>query len=120
MENEQIVQHAAALGEAVIGPALRRFAETHASVGEVRGTGVFWAIELVKDRQTREPLAPYGGSSPEMSQLVAACKSRGLLPFANFNRIHVVPPCNTSVEETQTGLAILDTVLDIADGFATT
>jgi taurine--2-oxoglutarate transaminase len=55
-----------------------------------------------------------------MNQLVAACKSRGLLPFANFNRIHVVPPCNTSVEETQTGLAILDTVLDIADGFATT
>jgi len=55
-----------------------------------------------------------------MNQLMAASKSRGLLPFANFNRIHVVPPCNTSVEETQRGLAILDTVLDIADGFATT
>ena len=118
MENEQIVQHAAALGETVIGPALRGFTERHRSVGEVRGKGVFWAIELVKDRQTREPLAPYGGSSPEMNQLVAACKSRGLLPFANFNRIHVVPPCNTSVEDTQKGLAVLDAVLDIADGFA--
>ncbi len=75
MENEQIVKHAAALGETVIGPALRGFAERHPSVGEVRGKSVFWAIELVKDRQTREPLAPYGGSSPEMNQLVAACKS---------------------------------------------
>jgi len=118
MENEQIIQHAERLGETVIGPALRGFAENHVSVGEVRGTGVFWAIELVKDRKTREPLAPYGGSSPEMNQLMAASKSRGLLPFANFNRIHVVPPCNTSVEDTQKGLAILDTVLDIADGFA--
>ncbi|WP_426979927.1 hypothetical protein ACQCSU_12550 [Pseudarthrobacter sp. O4] len=52
-----------------------------------------------------------------MNRLEAACKSRGLLPFANFNCIHVVPPCNTSVENTKTGLAILDEVLDIADAY---
>ncbi len=115
MEREGIVEHAAFLGETVIGPALAGFAERHASVGEVRGTGVFWAIELVRDRTTREPLAPYGGSSPVMNELVAACKSKGLLPFANFNRIHVVPPCNTSVQDTEAGLAILDEVLEIAD-----
>ena len=118
MEREGMVQHAASLGTDVIGPALAGFAERHQSVGEVRGRGVFWAIELVRDRATREPLAPYGSSSPEMNQLVAACKSRGLIPFANFNRIHVVPPCNVSVEDARTGLAILDEVLDIADTFA--
>ena len=118
MSNEDMVDHAAALGTDVIGPALAGFAERHQSVGEVRGTGVFWAIELVKDRTTREPLAPYGSSSPEMNQLITACKKRGLLPFANFNRIHVVPPCNTSVEDATKGLEILDKVLDIADGFA--
>ncbi|MFJ6078813.1 aspartate aminotransferase family protein [Pseudarthrobacter sp. NPDC092419] len=118
MEDERMVEHAAALGETVIGPALEGFAKRHRSIGEVRGVGVFWAIELVRNRETREPLAPYGGSSPEMNQLVAACKTRGLLPFANFNRIHVVPPCNTSVADTKAGLAILDEVLDIADGFA--
>lgn len=118
MEREGMVQHAASLGTDVIGPALAGFAERHQSVGEVRGRGVFWAIELVKDRATREPLAPYGSSSTEMNQLVAACKSRGLIPFANFNRIHVVPPCNISVEDARTGLAILDEVLDIADTFA--
>jgi taurine--2-oxoglutarate transaminase len=116
MDREGIVEHAALLGETVIGPALASFAERHKSVGEVRGKGVFWAIELVRDRSTREPLAPYGASSPEMNQLVAACKSRGLIPFANFNRIHVVPPCNISVEDLRAGLAILDQVLDIADG----
>ncbi|AIY02000.1 hypothetical protein ART_2401 [Arthrobacter sp. PAMC 25486] len=117
METEDMVGHAAKLGADVIGPALAGFAERHQSVGEVRGTGVFWAIELVKDRKTREPLAPYGASSPEMNQLIAACKTRGLLPFANFNRIHVVPPCNISIDDINQGLAILDEVLDIADGF---
>ncbi|MGR0160485.1 aspartate aminotransferase family protein [Paenarthrobacter nitroguajacolicus] len=118
MEREGIVQHAASLGTDVIGPALAGFAQRHRSVGEVRGLGVFWALELVKNRATREPLAPYGSSSPEMNQLVAACKSRGLIPFANFNRIHVVPPCNISVEDARAGLGILDEVLDMADTFA--
>jgi taurine--2-oxoglutarate transaminase len=116
MEDEGMVEHAAELGRSVIGPALAGFAERHVSVGEVRGTGVFWAIELVKDRETREPLAPYGSSSGEMNQLLAACKERGLLPFGNFNRIHVVPPCNTSAADTEAGLGILDEVLEIADG----
>lgn len=53
-----------------------------------------------------------------MNQLAAECKSRGLLPFSNFNRIHVVPPCNTRVEDVRAGLTILDEVLTIADGFA--
>ncbi|WOH18315.1 aspartate aminotransferase family protein [Paenarthrobacter sp. GOM3] len=118
MEREGMVQHAESLGTDVIGPALAGFVERHRSVGEVRGRGVFWAIELVRNRATREPLAPYGSSSPEMNQLVAACKSRGLIPFANFNRIHVVPPCNISVEDARAGLAILDEVLDLADTFA--
>jgi len=86
-------------------------------VGEVRGTGAFWAIEFVKNRETREPLAPYGGSSPAMNELIAACKERGLLPFANFNRIHVVPPLNITEEEARTGLGILDEVMAIADGY---
>lgn len=115
MRDEGIVENAAQLGADVFGPGLAKLQEKHRSVGEVRGTGVFWAIELVRDRQTREPLAPYGASSPEMNELIAACRTRGLLPFANFNRIHVVPPLNISVEDANRGLAILDAVLEIAD-----
>lgn len=77
----------------------------------MRGTGVFWAIELVSDRTTREPLAPYGGTSPAMGALLAACTSGGLLPFANFNRVHAVPPLTVSAEEAREGLAIIDAAL---------
>ena len=71
---------------------------------------MFWALDLVSDRATREPLAPYGGTSPAMAQLQAECKARGYLPFANFNRLHVVPPCTVSDDEVAEGLAILDEV----------
>jgi taurine---2-oxoglutarate transaminase len=115
MEDEDMVAHAAHIGETVIGPGLRDLAARHPSVGEVRGLGVFWAIELVANQETREPLAPYGGSSPAMNAVLAECKSRGLLPFANFNRIHACPPCNVSEAEVAEGLAILDAALDVAD-----
>ena len=108
MVEEKIVENAREIGENVLGPGLAELAKNHKVIGEVRGLGVFWALELVKDRATREMLAPYGGTSPAMSELVTACKSRGLMPFTNFNRLHVVPPCNISVAEAEEGLAILD------------
>jgi taurine--2-oxoglutarate transaminase len=115
MKDEHIIENAARIGRDVLGPGLRELAERHASVGEVRGMGVFWAVELVRDRQTREPLAPYGGTSPAMNALVAACKDQGLLPFTNFNRLHVVPPCTVSETEAKEGLSILDQALTVAD-----
>ncbi|NDK90023.1 aspartate aminotransferase family protein [Gordonia desulfuricans] len=119
MEDEQIVENAATIGAEVIGPGLRELADRHPSVGEVRGVGVFWAVELVADRATREPLAPYGSSSPAMTETIAACKSAGLLPFANYNRIHVVPPCTVTADEARAGLEILDRALDVADRHVT-
>ena len=119
MEDERMVANAARIGEQVLGPALREMAGRHPSVGEVRGLGVFWAVELVSDPATREPLAPYGGSSPAMNAVVAECKSGGLLPFANFNRIHVCPPCNVTDAEIAEGLAILDGALSVADQHVT-
>ncbi|MFC1410131.1 aspartate aminotransferase family protein [Streptacidiphilus sp. N1-12] len=118
MAEEGIVEHARHLGETVIGPGLRELADRHPSIGEVRGLGVFWALELVKDRATREPLTPYNAAGPAaapMAELAAACKRRGLWPFVNMNRLHVVPPCNSSGAEVKEGLAILDEVLALAD-----
>ncbi|WP_446223276.1 aspartate aminotransferase family protein [Nocardia sp. IBHARD005] len=115
MTEERIVDNAADIGARVIGPGLRELAQRHPSIGEVRGLGVFWALELVRDRTTREPLAPYGGTSPAMNELVAACRAGGLLPFVNFNRLHVVPPCVITEAETKEGLAILDQALTVAD-----
>lgn len=119
MEDEGMVANAARIGEQVLGPGLRELAQRHPSVGEVRGLGVFWAVELVANPATREPLAPYGGSSPAMNAVLGACKAGGLLPFANFNRIHVCPPCNVSDAEAAEGLAILDQALEVADQHVT-
>jgi taurine--2-oxoglutarate transaminase len=115
MKEEGIVENAKRIGDDVLGPGLRELAERHKVIGEVRGLGVFWALDLVTDRATREPLAPYGGSSPAMTELVAECKKRGLLPFTNFNRLHAVPPCNVSDAEAKDGLAILDEVFAVVD-----
>ena len=113
MKEERIVENAATIGETVIGPELKKLKEKHKLIGEVRGLGVFWALDLVKDRATKEPLAPYGGTSPAMTTLVSECKKRGLMPFTNFNRLHIVPPCNITSEEANKGLAIIDEALGL-------
>lgn len=120
MEEERVVENAAHLGETLIGPALRELAERHPSVGEVRGLGMFWALELVKDKATREPLTPYnaaGEANAPMAAFGAAAKKNGLWPFINMNRTHVVPPCNVTEAEAKEGLAALDEALTVADGY---
>jgi len=118
MAEEGIVENAKHIGETVLGPGLRELAERHPSIGEVRGLGVFWALDLVKNRETREPMVPYnasGAANAPMAELAAACKQRGLWPFVNMNRFHVVPPCTVTEEEAKTGLAILDEALTLTD-----
>ncbi len=117
MKEEDVIGNARRVGSQVLGPGLADIAERHPVVGEVRGTAVFWALDLVSSRETREMLAPYGRSSEAMDALVAACKSRGLMPFTNYNRLHVVPPCTVSDEEAKEGLAILDEALTVADAY---
>ncbi|HEY3528781.1 MAG TPA: aspartate aminotransferase family protein [Nocardioides sp.] len=117
-KEERIVEHARDMGTQVIGPELARIAENHPSVGEVRGLGMFWAVELVRDRETHEPLVPFnaaGEDAKPMGELAAACKERGMWPFIHFNRLHVVPPCTTSEDELREGLAVLDEALKVAD-----
>ena len=86
------------------------FAARHPSVGDVRGLGVFWAIELVADRTTKAPL-----DAAAMGKVIAACKDRGVWPFAPANRIHVVPPLTISDDELREGLAVIDEALSVAD-----
>ncbi|TAM93006.1 MAG: aspartate aminotransferase family protein [Jatrophihabitans sp.] len=117
-KEEGIVEHARALGTDVIAPGLAKLAANHPSVGEVRGLGVFWALELVRDRVTREPLVPFnakGADAAPMAEFAAACKQRGLWPMVAGNRTHVVPPCTTSADEVAEGIAILDQALDVTD-----
>ncbi len=113
-EQESIVENAKRIGDEVLRPGLLTLAEKHRVIGEVRGLGVFFALELVSDRATKEPLAPYGSSSPAMNEIIAAARAEKLLLFTNFNRIHVVPPCTITDEEARDGLARLDRALAVA------
>ncbi len=117
MKDEGILEHATAIGAEVLGPGLRDLATRHPVIGEVRGIAVFWALDMVTNRATRAPLAPYGGSSEGMTELMAQCRARGLVPFANYNRVHMVPPCTVSEAEAKEGLAILDEVLTGIDRY---
>ncbi|PFG33590.1 aspartate aminotransferase family protein [Sanguibacter antarcticus] len=106
MADEGIVENARRVGAEAIGPGLAALAEKHPSIGEVRGLGVFWALELVRDRETREPVSPQS-----MVIVRDGCLARGLLPFTADNRIHVVPPCVVTTDEVATALAVYDEVL---------
>ncbi|MET0887966.1 MAG: aspartate aminotransferase family protein [Mycetocola sp.] len=111
MADEGIVENAARIGREAIGPGLAELAEKHSLIGEVRGEGVFWAMELVVDRATREPLP-----AQAMGQIKAALVGRGLLPFVQDNRIHVVPPCTVTSDEVAEALAAYDAVFTTVQG----
>ena len=117
MANEGIIENARRVGDEVLRPGLAALAATHPIIGEVRGLGVFFALDLVSNRETREPLAPYASSSPAMNEILSVCRDERLLIFANFNRLHVVPPCTITDDEARDGLDRLDRALSAGDRF---
>ncbi len=115
-QEEGVVENSAAMGE-VLGSELARLAEGHPSIGEVRGKGLFWGIELVRDRETREPLVPFNASGEELApvtQIAKAAMDRGLYLMTHWNVILVVPPLTITREELDEGIAILDEVLPLS------
>ncbi|MCC6270593.1 MAG: aspartate aminotransferase family protein [Microbacteriaceae bacterium] len=108
MESEGIVDNAARIGRDVLAPALEKLKTDHPIVGDVRGTGVFWAIELVSNRETRTPV-----SAAVMGRIKSELITRNLLPFISENRIHVVPPCVVTVDEVAEAMAIYHEVLSL-------
>ncbi|MBG6238760.1 taurine--2-oxoglutarate transaminase [Mycetocola sp. CAN_C7] len=114
MQDEGIIDNAARIGREAIGPALAALADKHDVIGEVRGEGVFWAMELVADRDTREPLP-----AAAMGRLKSGLVSRGVLPFVQDNRIHVVPPCTVTTDEVAEAVVAYDAVLtELMEGTA--
>ena len=118
-QEEGVVENAAAVG-AYLGDALRGLADRHPSIGDVRGLGCFWGVELVKNRETKEMLVPYnasGEAATPVSRLAKAALEQGLYLMTHWNVIMVVPPLTVTREEVDTGIAVLDDVLAIADEY---
>jgi taurine---2-oxoglutarate transaminase len=113
-QEEGIVENSAAMGE-VLAEELPRLQDRHPSIGEVRGKGLFWGIELVRDRETREPLVPFnatGEAFAPVASLAKAAMERGLYLMTHWNVIIVAPPLTITREELEEGLGVLDEVLD--------
>ncbi|MBS6740168.1 MAG: aspartate aminotransferase family protein [Enterobacteriaceae bacterium] len=107
MKDEKVVENAATVGDGVLRAGLTSLAQKHALIGDVRGRGMFQALELVTDRVAKTPVA-----AADMAAIKGALLNAGILPFVAENRIHVVPPCTMSAAEVQKGLAIFDAVLE--------
>jgi taurine---2-oxoglutarate transaminase len=116
-QEEAVVENAAAMGE-WFGEALGGLAERHPSIGDVRGLGCFWGIELVKNRGTKEMLVPFnasGEAAAPVARLAKAALDRGLYLMTHWNVIMIVPPLTITRDEAEEGVAILDDVLALAD-----
>ncbi|WP_051407570.1 type I polyketide synthase [Nocardia sp. CNY236] len=121
-EDEGILAHVRRLGDEVIGPGLRTLGQRHPSVGDVRGIGCFWVLELVEDRVSRTPLgpssAPSGNANP-MQELERLCLDRGVAVLVVGNRVHVCPPLIIiSDDDVRHGLSVLDEALAVADRYS--
>ncbi len=106
MKEEKVVENAAFTGDQILRPGLEALAAKHPLIGDVRGRGVFQALELVTDRQSKTAVA-----AADMAAIKSALTEAGVLSFVVENRIHVVPPCTISTAQVQQGLAIFDRVL---------
>ncbi len=105
-EQEGIIDNARTIGTDHLRPALEGLAAKHEGIGEVRGMGVFWALELVSDRTSRKPV-----DDATMGRLKAEIVSRGVMPFTANNRLHVVPPCIVTPADVAEGIAAIDDAL---------
>jgi taurine--2-oxoglutarate transaminase len=116
-ERDGILDHVRGL-EPWLAERLAELADRHPSVGEVRGAGFFWALELVVDRDTREPLVPFNPGREEnapMAAVAAACHEQGIWPFVHHNRVQLAPPLVATTDELEFGLDALDVALAVAD-----
>lgn len=114
MKDDQIVQRAADMGP-VLKRMLNDLGEAHPSVGDVRSIGLFGILELVKDRKTKEPMAPWNESSSAMNALRKYCLDHGLFLYTHWHTVLIIPPLIITEEQLREGFEILDKALEITD-----
>jgi taurine--2-oxoglutarate transaminase len=116
-EEENLVENAAAMGR-YVDQQMQPLIDKHPSIGDFRNTGLFGCIELVKNRTTKEPMAPWNAKPAEMAimnQVAAKIKELGMFTYVRWNWIFVVPPLTVTKDQIDEGLAIISEALKIAD-----
>ncbi len=114
-EEENIIENAARMGEK-LKTRLEKIKANHPAVGDVRSIGLFSAVELVKDRETKEPLAPWNGPDPGIMARINRClRDKGVYVYIRWNYLFIAPPLSINEEELNFGLDALDQCLELAD-----
>ena len=117
-KDEKMIENSARLGR-IVGRELEAMKAKHISVGDVRGKGLFWAIELVKDRKTREMLMPSKeepyATKGGMAGIKKVLSDGGIYLFSRPNLLAIAPPLCITEEQLMEGLRVIDKALDVAD-----
>ncbi|PYE55984.1 aminotransferase class III-fold pyridoxal phosphate-dependent enzyme [Deinococcus yavapaiensis] len=113
-EEEHLFENATLLG-AYLAERLEGMRASYACVGDVRYKGLFTVIELVRDKETKEPLAPFNGTSPEMQKLAGHLKSKYLYAFSRFNMLWICPPLVITKDELDFALSAIEEGLALVD-----
>lgn len=114
-EADGCVENAARLG-AVLAEELESFKARHACVGDVRSIGLFSCVELVKDKETREPMCPWNGAPGLMAEVAKTLREQGLNAFVRWNFIFLAPPLVITEAQLREGLRRVDAALTVGDG----
>jgi taurine--2-oxoglutarate transaminase len=118
MMDDDTIGHTQRMG-GVLSELHAQMKERHPSVGDVRSIGLFGVLELVRNRQTKEPMAPFNGTSPEMQHLGAYLRDQGIYTFINWNNLFTNPPLCITEEQLREAFTVIDRALEITDAAAT-
>ena len=114
MRDDKIVEHTADVG-VKLRSMLNDLGEKHESIGDVRSIGLFAILELVKNRSTKEPMAPWNSSSQEMNTFRKYCLDNGLYLYTHWHSVLIIPPLIITETQLLEAMGILDKALDITD-----
>ena len=117
MQEDKTMEHTQRMGR-VLSELHQQMKAKHRSVGDVRSIGLFGVLELVRNRKTKEPMAPFNGTSPEMQKLGGFLREQGMYAFVNWNNLFTNPPLCITEQQLRESFAIIDRALDITDAAA--
>lgn len=114
MQEDRLVERAAETGQ-VMADMLAELVDRHPSIGDARSIGLFGIVELVRDRKTREPMAPFNGASVEMTALKKYMLDHGVFLYTHWHTVLLIPPLIITPEQLAEGFGVLDEALKITD-----
>jgi taurine--2-oxoglutarate transaminase len=114
LKSDALIQRSETMGK-TLHRLLVHLGEKHPCIGDTRSIGLFGVLELVRDRSTKEPLAPFNGSSPEMTQIRDYLLNQGLFIYTHWHTLLIIPPLIITDEQLEEGFSILDQALEIGD-----